>query len=48
MTRLTAILFTWCVLMLCLASFKLGYEYQLDASWRAYADQWVVDHEGQR
>ena len=45
MKTLLTILFTWCVLMLCLASFKIGYEVQLDASWRAYADQWVADHE---
>lgn len=45
MKTLITIIFFWCVLMLMVTSFKLGYEIELDRSWTAYADQYVADHE---
>lgn len=47
MTRTILIIAAWCVLMLCVASFKIGYETMLDKSWQAYADdyvQWAIAH----
>lgn len=44
MKTLIIILGVWVTAMICTASYKMGYEYALDASWKAYADQYVAEH----